>query len=150
MSLVESLKRAQIFVGLTQDELERVAALCQPKTFQPGETILSAGETTRELFIIGQGMVEVSLSTAGTSTPIVNLGAGQVVGEMTLVDRGARSATVKAVNEDTVLYAIPHQTFLELCERDNHIGFVVMRNLAAEMSLKLRYANIAEQMGAGR
>ena len=150
MSLVESLNRAQIFVGLARDELERIAALCQTKVFGPDDTILSEGETSRELFIIGQGMVEVSLSTAGTSTPIVNLGAGQVVGEMTLVDRGARSATVKAMNDETILYAIPHNAFLELCEQDNHIGFIVMRNLAAEMSLKLRYSNIAEQMGANR
>jgi len=93
-------------------------------------------------------MVEVSLSKAEEGpTPLINLGAGQVVGEMTLVDRGARSATVKALNDDTVLYVIPHGDFLKLCEADNHIGFIVMRNLAAEMSLKLRYHNIAEQMG---
>ncbi len=148
MSLAESLKRARLFAGLTPDELERIAALCQTKTFRQGEQVLSEGESSRDLFIIGQGTVEVSVSAAGTPTPIVNLGVGQVVGEMALVDQGARSATVKALSDDTVLYAIPHDAFLALCEEDNHIGFVVMRNLAAEMSLKLRYSNIAEQLVA--
>ena len=148
MSFVENLSKAQIFTGLSQDELERIAALCQQRTCNKDDTILSEGETSRELFIITQGMVEVSLSRAEEGpTPLINLGAGQVVGEMTLVDRGARSATVKALNDDTVLYVIPHGDFLKLCEADNHIGFIVMRNLAAEMSLKLRYHNIAEQMG---
>jgi CRP/FNR family cyclic AMP-dependent transcriptional regulator len=80
---------------------------------------------------------------------LINLGTGQVFGEMTLVDRGARSATVKAVKDGTVLYVIPHAAFLELCQEDNHIGFIVMRNLAADMSLKLRYYNIAGQINAG-
>jgi CRP-like cAMP-binding protein len=149
MSLVESLGKAQIFIGLAQDELARIAALCQQRVYAKGDTILSEGETSRELFIIGQGMVEISLGTADASTPIINLGTGQVFGEMTLVDRGARSATAKALTDKTLLNVIPHNAFLELCQEDNHIGFIVMRNLAADMSLKLRYSNIAGQMSAG-
>lgn len=151
MSTIESLRKAQIFSNLSQNELERIAALSQQRVYPKGGIILSEGETSRELFIIEKGMVQVSLTMAGdTPTPLANLGAGQVVGEMTLVDRGARSATVKAMHDETVLNAIPHKDFLKLCEEDNHIGFVVMRNLAAEMSLRLRYHNIAEQMGANK
>jgi CRP/FNR family cyclic AMP-dependent transcriptional regulator len=148
MSLVASLSKARIFTGLSQDALERIAALCQQRVYNQDDTILSEGEGSRELFVIAQGMVEVSLSTVGEdSTPLINLGMGQVFGEMALVDQGARSATVKALSDGTMLNVIPHDTFLNLCEEDNHIGFIVMRNLAAEMSLKLRYRNIAEQMG---
>jgi CRP-like cAMP-binding protein len=150
MSLVESLRKAQIFTDLSQNELERIAALCRQRTHDQNDTILSEGETSRELFIIDQGMVEVSLAAGEVPTPLINLGAGQVFGEMTLVDRGARSATVKVISDKTVLNVIPHDDFLSLCQEDNHIGFVVMRNLAAEMSLKLRYHNIIEQMDANR
>ena len=149
MSLIESLKNAQLFIGLSPDELARIAALCQQRTYNRGDTIMSEGETTRELFMVEQGMVQVSLGKAEASTPLINLGTGQVFGEMTLVDRGARSATVNAVKDGTVLYVIPHAAFLELCQEDNHIGFIVMRNLAADMSLKLRYYNIAGQINAG-
>jgi CRP-like cAMP-binding protein len=148
MSLIESLSKAQLFMGLSADELERIGALCKTRVYEPGETVLSEGDTSRELFIVEQGMVEVSLGKAEASTPLINLGTGQVFGEMTLVDRGARSATVTAVEDGTVLYGIPHQGFLDLCEADNHIGFIVMRNLAADMSLKLRYYNIAGQINA--
>jgi CRP/FNR family cyclic AMP-dependent transcriptional regulator len=148
MSLIESLRKAQIFSDLPQDELARIAALSHERTYGKGDTILSEGETSRELFIIGQGMVEISLSTADASTPLVNLGTGQIFGEMTLVDRGARSATVKALNDETVLQVIPHDAFVKLCEENNHIGYIVMRNLAAEMSLRLRYHNIARVMDA--
>jgi CRP/FNR family cyclic AMP-dependent transcriptional regulator len=148
MSLVESLRKARIFSGLSQDELERIAQLCQQKVYHQDDLILSEGESSRELFIIARGMVEVSIAMpTQTPTALMNLGEGQVVGEMTLVDRGARSATVKVLKDDTVMYVLPHEAFIQLCEQDNHIGFVFMRNLATEMSLKLRYRNIAEQMG---
>jgi CRP-like cAMP-binding protein len=148
MSLIESLRKAQLFSDLSEHEMEKIGALCQQRTYSQGDTVLSEGETSRELFIIGQGMVEVSLKTAEASTPLIHLGTGQVFGEMTMVDRGARSATVRAVAEETVLLVIPHQDLLQLCKENNHIGFIVMRNLAAEMSLKLRYYNISGAMNA--
>jgi CRP-like cAMP-binding protein len=148
MSLIESLSKAQLFSDLSDHEMEKIATLCQQRTYGHGDTVLSEGETSRELFIIGQGMVEVSLKTVEASTPLIHLGTGQVFGEMTMVDRGARSATVNAVADETVLLVIPHQDLLQLCKDNNHIGFIVMRNLAAEMSLKLRYYNISGAMNA--
>jgi CRP-like cAMP-binding protein len=147
MSLLESLARVQLFTDLSQDELERIATLCQPRICQKGDLILSEGETSRELFIISRGTVEVSLLTQGATTPLVNLGTGQIFGEMALVDRGARSATVTAIAEETELQVILHEAFLDLCERDEHVGFIVMRNLAAEMSLRLRLRNIERAKG---
>ena len=134
--------------GLAQGELEKIAALGSERTFGKGDTILSEGDRSRDLFIIGRGMVKVSLETKDASTPLVNLGTGQIFGEMSLVDSGARSATVTATSEGTLLQVIPHEDLLNLCEQDNHIGYVVMRNLAAEMSLRLRYHNIARSMDA--
>ena len=149
MSNIESLKKAQLFAGLSQDELESVAALCESRTFEEGQTILGQGDTSTELYIIEQGMVEVSLTIgADISTPLLNLGAGQVFGEMALIDQGARSATVKVMEGPTVVSTISHDAFLNLCESNHHLGFIVMRNLAAEMSLKLRFRNISEQMGS--
>jgi CRP/FNR family cyclic AMP-dependent transcriptional regulator len=149
MSITEALGKAQLFTGLSHSELERIAALSEQRTYHSGDTILTEGETSRELFIVGQGNIEISLATPEASTPLIRLGAGQIFGEMTLVDRGARSATARALDDGTVLQVIPHEGFLILCEEDNHIGFIVMRNLAAEMSLKLRLHNITRVMDAG-
>ena len=155
MSFAEALGKTQLFSGLSETELARIAARGEERVFQKGDVILSEGETSRELFIVGQGTVHVSVKSADASTPLAHLGvplthlgAGQVIGEMTLVDRGARSATVRAADGPTVLQVIPHAALRELCEQDNHIGFVVMRNLAAELSLRLRYCNITRAMDA--
>jgi CRP-like cAMP-binding protein len=147
MSFVESLKKAQIFSDLSEGELATVSGQCEQRTYGQGDKVLSEGETSRELFIIDQGMVQVSLGLVGkSSTPLINLGEGQVLGEMTLVDRGARSATVQVVSDSARLNVISHEDLLKLCEENNHFGYIFMRNLAAEISLKLRYYNIAEQM----
>jgi CRP-like cAMP-binding protein len=146
MSLVESLNRAQIFQGLSSDELKRIAALSDTRTFQAGDVVISEGETSYQLFIIDRGTIQISLQAATSSTPIINLGTGQIFGEMTLVDHGARSASAKALADKTRLLVISHDDLLALCDEDNHIGYVVMRNLAADMSLKLRYANITGKL----
>jgi CRP-like cAMP-binding protein len=72
---------------------------------------------------------------------LVTLGKGQSFGEMGLVDRGARSATVRAAS-DTDVYVINCDKFLELCHADTRLGFLVMRNIAADLSFKLRYRNL--------
>jgi CRP/FNR family transcriptional regulator len=148
MSLVESLRSVQIFQGLSGDELEKIAALSETRTLQAGDVVISEGENSHELFIIERGTIQISLQATSSAAPIVNLGTGQIFGEMTLVDRGARSASAKALSDDTQLLVISHDELLDLCDRNNHIGYVVMRNLAADMSLKLRYANITGQLSA--
>ena len=149
MASLASLSKAQLFAGLAQDELERIAALGHQRVYHQGDTILREGEAGRELFIVSRGTVQVALETPEAPTPLINLGVGQIIGEMAMVDRGARSATVTALSDETTLQVIAHDAFLELCEKDNHIGFVVMRNLATEMSLRLRYYNIAGATGVG-
>ena len=76
---------------------------------------------------------------------VVNLGEGQIVGEMALIDLGPRSATVRAVTEPTTVQVIRREDFDRLCQENNHIGYIVMRNLAADLSFKLRHRNLSER-----
>ncbi len=74
---------------------------------------------------------------------VVQLGDGQIVGEMALVDRGPRSATVRVVSDGAVLQVISAGDFLRLCDEDHQLGYLVMRNMAADLSFKLRHRNLA-------
>jgi CRP-like cAMP-binding protein len=97
------------------------------------------------VYIVRAGVVEVSVGAAENeagSQAIVRLGEGQVVGEIALIDRGPRSATVRCVSEMCLLLVIERAAFEALCASDHHIGLVVYRNLAADLAFKLRHRHL--------
>jgi CRP-like cAMP-binding protein len=73
---------------------------------------------------------------------VVNLGRGQIFGEMSLVDRGPRSASVRAAQDHTIVHSVEGDNFSTLCGRNLHVGYVVMRNMAADLSFKLRHRHL--------
>lgn len=142
------LKSIEMFIGLTDEELNKVARLCKPETYESGDVVLEKSSPTDNLYLIQQGTVEIITDPEALEAKpsladslIVTLGKGQSFGEMGLVDSGVRSATVRAGTAIKVL-TIPCQAFRELFEVDNHVGYLVMRNIAADLSFKLRYRNL--------
>lgn len=73
---------------------------------------------------------------------VANLGVGQIIGEIALLDHGPRTLTVWALREPTTVQVIQREAFEELCQKNLHIGFVIMRNIAADLSFKLRHLNL--------
>lgn len=145
MDTVELLKGVDMFEGLTEQELRRVAAICREAKYAKGQIVTSQGEEGDEMFIVRDGLVEVTVGEAGEGPrTVVNLGTGQVVGEMALVDRGPRSATVRCVT-DATLNVIERDAFEELCQSSAQIGMVVYRNLAADLSFKLRHRHLSRR-----
>ncbi|MEW6717761.1 MAG: cyclic nucleotide-binding domain-containing protein [Chloroflexota bacterium] len=141
MTVIETLKKVELFEGLDKAELQKVAKLCKERRLKRGEAIAVQGEPGNEMFIITEGFVEVVRHVTGDEEAqvVVNLGSGQIVGEMALVDHGPRSATVKAVSDPTVVQAIKRDDFDGLCEQNNHIGYIVMHNMAADLSFRIRH-----------
>ena len=152
MVTIDALKRVEILIGLSNEQLAGVATICQIKVFNAGDTIVREREPSSEIYIIKKGSAQVRLSggriTAETlAAPgpqaIISLGQGQIFGEMALIDMGLRSATVQCTADDTELYVIRRDDFIHLCEQDTDIGYKVMRNLAADLSFKLRHRNLS-------
>jgi len=158
MSVSELLQHIELFSGLTPEQAEQVAAQGREAVYNAGDVIIQEGAPSAEVYIICNGMVEVEVVQgaipdvpgAPQLSSIVRLGQGQVFGEMALVDSGARSATVRCAKDDTTLYVIPRQGFWNLCDSNHHIGFIVMRNIAADLSFKLRHRNLQERLAGGR
>ncbi len=158
MSVTEFLRRSELFSGLKPEQVEQIATLGREVVYNAGDAVISEGDPSDEVYIVCSGMVEVDVSKGAIPdvpgppqfSSLVRLGQGQVFGEMALVDRGARSATVQCVEDGTVLYVIPREDFWALCAGNHHIGFVVMRNIAADLSFKLRHRNLRVRLeGAG-
>ena len=142
MGILELLGSVELFEGLTQDELALVESLCYHRSFQENEVIARQNTYGDELYIIQDGFVEVFLESQGGRKVIVNLGRGQTIGEMSLIDQGRRSATVRALSAPTKLLIILHEDFEKLCETHGRIGYIVIRNIAADLSFRLRQRNL--------
>jgi CRP-like cAMP-binding protein len=144
MSLVTILQDVELFNGLTKAELTEIALICREKRIASGEVITIQGKPGDEMYIITEGFVQVSIRKGSKERTIVNLGTGQIFGEMALVDKGPRSATVKAISDPTVVQIMHASDFDHICNQNNHIGYIVMRNLASDISFKLRHRNLSE------
>ncbi|MGD2104214.1 MAG: cyclic nucleotide-binding domain-containing protein [Anaerolineae bacterium] len=157
MTVIDMLRRSELFSGLTDEQVEKVAALTEQVEYQSGAVVVREGEIGDSVYIVRDGMVEVLVSKGSIPdvpgpprmTSIVELGPGQSFGEMSLVDRGNRSATIRCVQDGTTLYAIRRPALLALCDQDARIGYVLMRNIASDLSFKLRHRNLRVRLETG-
>jgi CRP/FNR family transcriptional regulator, cyclic AMP receptor protein len=147
MDLKNILRGVDLFEGLTDQELDRVVKICRERRFSPGEIITKEGAEGNELFIITDGFVEILLGERSTiaARVVVSLGPGQIIGEMALVDQGPRSASVRATTKPTVVQAIQRADLEALFQQETRIGYIIMRNLAADLSFKMRHRNLGER-----
>jgi CRP-like cAMP-binding protein len=147
MNILQLLENVELFDGLATGHLREIAKICQEKSYYKGEIICHQGEMGDELYIIAVGLVEVQLEddTRVPSKSIVQLGEGQPVGEIALLDRGPRTATLKAITDPTLVLTISRDKLLSLIDGNKTIGYFIMRNLALDLSFKLRHRNIRER-----
>jgi CRP-like cAMP-binding protein len=149
MEIKKIMSGVELFESLSDQELDKVISLCQERKFKENDIIAEQNSIGKELYIIQEGFVEVAIAgrSGGASKVIVNLGTGQTVGEMSLVDSGPRSATVKAISSPTIVQVITQDEFEKLCDSDTRIGYIVMRNMAADLSFRLRQRHLSDIIG---
>jgi CRP-like cAMP-binding protein len=145
-SVIEHLRRLEVFAGLSDEDLLQVATISKPRRLAAGQVVFEEGADGDELMVILDGCVRVSLNTRlpqGNIAPstINMLYAGQSFGEMVLLGGATRSATVTCVDPCTLL-VIRERDFATLCERSPRIGYRVMRNMASDLAYKLRSSNL--------
>lgn len=146
---INALKQSDIFYQFTQTQLELVANLCQEKAFRPGETIFEENNSSKELYIVVQGEVDILvnpaiISTQGSAekTVIAVMRRGQSFGEIAVVDEGLRSATAQARSKGATLLVIPRDKLIMLCETYPQLGYRLMYNVAADLAMKIRNSDL--------
>jgi CRP-like cAMP-binding protein len=100
------LSAVPLFALLPPDEVSTLARTARPLTLGPTERLVVQDQAGGSLFVVAEGEVEVVLRRDGGEDVVVDtMGKGAVVGEMSLLTRQPRSATVRAV-EGAVAYEI--------------------------------------------
>lgn len=149
MSIVNVLKQADIFDELTNTQLELIASICTERHYQAGDNIFEENTPGDELYIIANGEVEIQVDPAligkDASTglyTIATLRRGQSFGEVSLVDQGLRSAGARCSQQDTHLIVVPRDKLMLLCDTYSQLGYRLMRNLAADLAMKIRHTDL--------
>lgn len=130
---IELLGSVGLFEGLSRKELAQIERLGKEVSFNPGRTIVQEGENGVGFHLILEGKAKVSVGRRTRTS----LGPGDWFGELSLIDRGPRTATVTA---DTPVhtFSLVSWDFLSMLDKNPKIARKVMiemcRRLRAERS----------------
>ncbi len=138
---LDALAEVTLFRGLTTGQLAKLSALLQCKRSPTGTEIITANRPGGIAYIIQEGSVKVHTGQPdGSDVILAILGAGEVVGEMSLADSLGRSASVTTL-EPSILLFMERATFWESLKEMPRITY----NLINILSRRLRLANIHAQ-----
>lgn len=104
METAELLGTVPLFQLLDGAERSDLARVFERRDFPAGQRVFSLGEPGDALYVVGTGSVELFVKDdAGTRIVLTVCGPGEVFGELSLFDGGARTATAVTVEESTLL-----------------------------------------------
>jgi signal transduction histidine kinase len=124
------LRRANLFKGLSDDEIDLVAEACAEEERDAGDVIFVEGSTADRFYIVMEGRVEVWKNFYDPKPNLLAVhGSGRFFGEMALIDELPRSATVVAKERTRILY-LYREDFLRLIRERASIALSVMTGIS--------------------
>jgi CRP-like cAMP-binding protein len=137
----EQLARVPFFDGLTREAMGLIAHATEEEAHATGTKIFQYGDPGDKLFIILEGKVRISREVAGMGEEaLAVLGAGEVFGEMSLLDESPRSADAR-VHERCRLLVITKEAFDDLLFLHKDLAYEVLWNCVRILSSRLRETN---------
>ncbi len=140
---IADLKSFPLLRSLSDEELGSLAEVMQERSFPAGTEILREGEAGDELFLLLNGSVDVLKTTPfGDRYVTASLVDSYhcSFGEMALIDRGKRSATVLAKTDCRTL-VLGYEAFQRFCREHPTIGLELLMSISATLVHDLRMEN---------
>jgi CRP/FNR family transcriptional regulator, cyclic AMP receptor protein len=102
--IVELLGRVPVFAALDGEDLERIAALAVPRSFEPGQVVFREGDESDTCYVVRSGGARaVREHPDGRTITLASFGPGDIFGELAMFEDERRSATVEAVQATEVV-----------------------------------------------
>src|SRR5689334_16568561 len=134
--IISQLKKTSLFSGLSNDALSALAQKTSTRKLKKDDVLMRKGETGDSLFLIHEGWVKIVTEDSKGDELILNkCGPGEAIGEMALLDRGPRSATVIATEDASVL-ELKQDAFQEIMDQRPDVSLSIIR----KYSERLRFA----------
>lgn len=137
---LDFLRSVTLFVEFESHELEGIRRSMQHSHFSPGDTILEEGNANRALHVLRSGRVRVSRSVNDREVSLCDLIAGQTFGELSIIEDGVASASLKAVT-DTEVLSIPMHDLAQFLRANPSAGAKFWRAIAIELRRRLLQTN---------
>src|SRR5258705_4713355 len=127
----DALAGVDMFAGLEPEARQRVMAAAVPRTYRKGQLLFVEGDPGESLIILRRGAVAVfRTAPTGERAVLSVLRPPDVLGEVSLLDGSARSASAEAI-EDSMALALSRGAFIELVHASPRLLDAVMRSLGS-------------------
>ncbi|MDH3283467.1 MAG: cyclic nucleotide-binding domain-containing protein [Acidobacteriota bacterium] len=137
----ELLANSAIFADLDDDELDKIASICEARALKWGEYVFHEGDDGDRLYLITKGAVRISRNVPGTGEEAITvLKKAACFGEMAMLDPSTRS-TDAIVDSRCDLLTIARTDFEALMESDRELAYKVLRAVIRILSERLRQTN---------
>jgi len=140
----ELLDRIGLFAGLTEEQVQRLAAACGHASFAAGERIFAQESECAETFLVLDGDVDIQVE--GHEDSVGAVGPGECLGEVALLTDSGHSASAVA-GTDVQAAVLKRSDLTELVRQRPDIGVVLYRNLARGLGDKLRRSDLKQVEG---
>ena len=133
----DALTGVEMFAGLEREVRQRVIAAAVPRTYRKGQLLFVENDPGESLIVLRRGAVMVFRTAPTGERAVLNvMRPPDTLGELSLLDGGARSLSAEAI-EDCQALGLSRAAFLELVHANPRILDAVMRSLGALIRLSL-------------
>jgi len=155
MGIEKTLKRAEVFLGLDDSDLSKIAALpsCREEAYQPEEVIFRTGDEAKHLYVLKEGEVDLVMRVpprpmpAATRIVVDRITTGGFFGWSALVK--PHFYTMSAICEEpSRVVVISGVELMALFEKNYYIGYRVFQSLSHIIGTRLR--DIEQTLATGQ
>ncbi|VWX35000.1 Cyclic nucleotide-binding protein [Limnobacter sp. 130] len=139
-SAEDALKNSHLCDHMNPDQIAGFSAHWNTTVLPAGQALFSEGTEPCGLYVLLEGQLSAWHHTGHSNERLMRFCPGSMVGEMALIDRKPRSATVRADSPCTLLF-LPTAQFEQLLSRAPDLGHTLQNNLSRELALRIRLAN---------
>src|SRR3954468_10704931 len=140
MEDVNFLRSVTLFTEFEGDELQAMRKAMISSHFSPGDTILEEGNANRALHVLRAGRVRVTRRVNDREVSLCDLVEGQTFGELSIIEDGVASASLRAVSDTEVLSVSMHD-LAQFLRSEPAAGAKFWRAIAIDLRRRLLQTN---------
>ncbi|HEX6271076.1 MAG TPA: ATP-binding protein [Anaerolineales bacterium] len=144
---IQDLRKSPLFQGLSDEELKQLMDNAEPVSLRAGEILIRQNDPGDSAYVVIEGEFEVQKQSGQSLIKIDVRNPGDVVGEMALLSRGPRNATVISKTDSQTL-RIPQEAFEKLLSSSSTAALTVLHWVMSRLSQNEALLHQQEKMAA--